>query len=413
MVRDTGSLRPIGCSLAKRFSLAEDAVRCTLTVRRTSEEAGFGSSFLMLGARWPEEAGRDYRHGSADYCPWPKGASRRTTPGRSRSESKTWWRTQTKGRNRSRSGEGLAGTRRSAQSRRSGQCRCLVRAKPEQTPEGSFGAGAQCIQEYDQATAKKNRIAPFGNRKSFTGPSHPERDLQFQYIDAKREEFTSTGQPIISVDTKKKELIGNFANRGQLWSNAPLNVHAHDFRGDAECIAAPYGIFDPTRNSGFVFIGTSADTPTFAVDAVCCWWRCNQKHYSGAQKLLVLADSGGSNGCRSRVYKKMLQEKMADRFGIEVTVCHYPTGSSKWNPVEHKLFGPISGNWAGVPLRSLKLMVGLIKETTNDGGLTVGAKTTTKIYPKGIKVSNKEIKELALTHHDVCPKWNYTIRMRE
>jgi hypothetical protein len=224
--------------------------------------------------------------------------------------------------------------------------------------------------------------------------------------------FLDAGQPIISVDTKKKELIGNFANRGQIWAKEPVRVNAHDFRSDAECIAAPYGVYDPKRNTGFVFVGTSSDTPEFSVDAICEWWRRNHRHYPGARKLLILADSGGSNGCRPRLFKAMLQQRLADHFGITVTICHYPTGASKWNPVEHRLFGPISNNWAGVPLTSLKLMVRLIRETRNSSGLRVQATTTQRGYKTKQRVSNQVMKTLRILHHQACPQWNYTISPR-
>jgi len=207
-------------------------------------------------------------------------------------------------------------------------------------------------------------------------------------------------------------LIGNFANRGQIWTGDAIGVNAHDFRSDAECIAAPYGIYDVTRNTGFVFIGTSSDTPEFAVDAIRQWWLRNKKHYPRSRKLLILADSGGSNGCRPRLFKKMLQEKMADEFGIKVSVSHYPTGTSKWNPIEHKLFGPISNNWAGVPLTSLSLMIRFIRETKNKSGLSVSAILNRKTYSKGRKVSDREMIKLNIKKNEVCPKWNYSIMPR-
>jgi hypothetical protein len=227
-----------------------------------------------------------------------------------------------------------------------------------------------------------------------------------------RKDFHDAGLPVISVDTKKKELIGNFANRGRIWAKDPIPVNAHDFRSDAQCIAAPYGVYDAERNTGFVFVGTSSDTPAFAVDAICEWWRRNHLHYPGARKLLILADSGGSNGCRPRLFKAMLQERFADRYGMAVTICHFPTGASKWNPVEHRLFGPISDNWAGVPLSSLKLLVGLIRETRNKSGLRVQARMTRRVYKPHQKVSNKTMKSLRIAHHAPCSQWNYTISPR-
>lgn len=207
-------------------------------------------------------------------------------------------------------------------------------------------------------------------------------------------------------------MVGNFANRGQVWSDTPLQVNAHDFRSDAECIASPYGIYEVGRNKGFVCIGTSSDTPEFAADAIREWWLHAREIYPCATKLLILADSGGSNGCRPRLFKQQIQERLADEFGLQITVCHYPTGTSKWNPVEHRLFSAISGNWAGVPLASLNLMVGLIKDTTNKAGLSVDAVVTEKTYLTGKRVTNREMKLLNIEHHNPCPQWNYTIRPR-
>ena len=212
------------------------------------------------------------------------------------------------------------------------------------------------------------------------------------------------------MDTKKKELIGNFANKGVRWRRDPVEVNAHDFRQDAECIASPYGIYDVTRNHGFVYIGTSADTAQFATDAIGHWWRTQGcKHFPLADQLLILADAGGSNNCRSRLFKRELQVKLANRHNLTVTLCHYPTGASKWNPVEHRLFGPISCQWAGVPLRTLDLMLECIRDTTTETGLRVCAKRTQKRYMKGIRVSDAEMHSVQLKRHEVCPDWNYTI----
>lgn len=159
-----------------------------------------------------------------------------------------------------------------------------------------------------------------------------------------------------------------------------------------------------------MYVGTSCDTADFATDAIRHWWRTQgQHHYPNADKLLILADAGGSNNCRSRLFKHAVQKNLADRFGIEITLCHYPTGASKWNPVEHRLFGPISCHWAGVPLRSLDLMLECIRDTSTEGGLRVCAKHTAKTYEKGLKVSDTEMKRIQLKRHDVCPNWNYTI----
>jgi hypothetical protein len=215
---------------------------------------------------------------------------------------------------------------------------------------------------------------------------------------------------MISVDTKNKELIGDFKNSGRTWTHDPIEVNAHDFPQDALCKAAPYGVYDVGRNHGFVHVGISSDTPQFAVDSIRQWWLAyGKKHYRESRELLVLADAGGSNGYRPRHFKKRLQEKIADAFGLKVTVCHFPSGASKWNPVEHRLFGPISCNWSGVPLRSLELLLRLVRTTVTKGGLKVCARLTRKTYRKGIRVSNTEMKTLNLRRHTVCPQWNYTI----
>jgi len=267
---------------------------------------------------------------------------------------------------------------------------------------------------YDCSRAiEKKGLSLQTNRKRFTGPAHPDRDRQFRYIEEIQNEFLNAGLPRISVDTKKKELIGNFSNRGVRWRLDPVEVNAHDFRQDAECIAAPYGIYDLARNHGLVYVGTSADTAEFATDAICHWWRTQGlRHYPDADRLLVLADAGGSNNCRSRLFKREIQIKLADRYEMEVTLCHYPTGASKWNPVEHRLFGPISCQWAAIPLRSLDLMIECIRDTSTEAGLKVCAKRTTKTYQKGVKVSNSEMKTLSLRRHKTCPDWNYTISPR-
>lgn len=248
------------------------------------------------------------------------------------------------------------------------------------------------------------------NRKRFTGPPHPDRDSQFRYVSKQKKRFTQNNLPVISVDTKHKELIGQFKNAGKIWIRAPIEVNAHDFPQDALCKAAPYGIYDIGRNEGFVHVGISSDTPRFAVDSIRRWWLdYGNKHYPDARELLILADAGGSNGYRLRDFKKQLQEKMANEFGLKVTVCHFPRGASKWNPVEHRLFGPISCHWAGIPLQSLKLLLKLIRTTVTDGGLKVYARLTRKIYRTGIHVSDAEMESIYLRRHKTCPQWNYTI----
>lgn len=248
------------------------------------------------------------------------------------------------------------------------------------------------------------------NVKRFTGPDHPDRDRQFCYLQEQIERFREQGLPIISVDTKKKELIGAFKNPGSKWGSAPEPVNCHDFRQDAAYRAVPYGIYDVLANRGHVCVGLSADTPAFAVASIRAWWaRLGCKRYGALTELLILADAGGSNGCRPRLWKRELQA-FADYFGLALTVGHYPTGASKWNPVEHRLFGPISINWAGEPLRSLETMTGFIRGTRTASGLRVSAEVDAASYPTKVKVSDAEMAGLHMQRHTVCPQWNYTIR---
>jgi Rhodopirellula transposase DDE domain len=200
-------------------------------------------------------------------------------------------------------------------------------------------------------------------------------------------------------------------NSGKAWCKEPCEVNEHDFTSTAEYRAVPFGIYDILRNEGFVVVGISNDTPEFAVNAIARWWQeAGRSAYPGAKELLILADCGGTNGNRCRAWKWHLQEKLCDRFGITVTVCHYPPGCSKWNPIEHRLWSQISMNWAGRPLRTLGIMLGYIRGTTTTTGLTVEAVLDEGMYSKGQKVSWKDVDALNLTPHDVCPEWNYTIR---
>jgi len=242
----------------------------------------------------------------------------------------------------------------------------------------------------------------------------PERDEQFRYMASKREAFKAAGWPIISVDTKKKELIGNFRRPGKTWCKKPTEVNEHDYSSQAECLAVPFGIYNVARNTGYVVVGLSHNTSEFAVSSISRWWQDEGRVvYPRAAELLILADGGGGNGYRSRAWRWNLQVKICNSHRLTVTVCHYPPGCSKWNPVEHRLFSQISNNWAGIPLRSLAIMLGYIRGTTTTTGLTVKAVLDEGIYPKGQKVSWKDVDSLNLTPHEVCPEWNYTIRPSE
>jgi hypothetical protein len=251
------------------------------------------------------------------------------------------------------------------------------------------------------------------NRKEANSQSHPDRDRQFRYIDRVKKLFLASGHPVISVDSKKKELIGNFKNSGRTWCQQAEEVNVHDFRHDAIGRAVPYGVYDLLHNEGCVYVGNSADTSEFAVDAICQWWEDEARPtFPDESKLLILSDAGGSDGCRFRLWKKLLQERLADRLGIDVMVCHYPTGTSKWNPIEHRLFSYISINWAGKPLRSFETLLGYIRGTTTEAGLKVRAFLVDRVYEKGIKVSSREMKDLNLQRRRICPSWNYVIKPR-
>jgi Rhodopirellula transposase DDE domain len=243
------------------------------------------------------------------------------------------------------------------------------------------------------------------------GVAHPERNTQFEYIEAQKQAFIKAGWPIISVDTKKKELIGDFKNAGQAWCQEATCVNVHDFRQEALGRAVPYGIYDVTHNWGHVYVGTSGDTPEFAVTAIARWWQeAGQAAFPQATQLLILADAGGSNGCRPNAWKAHLQSQLSDRWGLAVTVCHYPTGCSKWNPIEHRLFSHISLNWAGQPLRSFEIMLAYIRGTTTRTGLNVRASLLEGVFATGQRIAKNVMRQLCLEHHVICPRWNYTIQ---
>ena len=260
---------------------------------------------------------------------------------------------------------------------------------------------------------KANDYALRANVKETEGQPHPDRDQQFAHIQEQRTEHQANGQPVISVDTKKKELVGDFKNPGRIWCQAPERVQIHDFPGDAVGRAISYGIYDLQHSHGTVYVGQSADTPAFAVDNIAHWCRTEMpERFPGATQLMIEADCGGSNGYRSRVWKQTLQEKVADALGLTITVCHYPRGTSKWNPIEHRLFSGIGKTWAGCPLRSFDDILHYIGDTKTETGLRVQAHLITETYEKGVKVPDAEMDALCIQPHDVCPQWNYTIHPR-
>jgi hypothetical protein len=252
------------------------------------------------------------------------------------------------------------------------------------------------------------------NRKTEEGADHPDRDGQFRYISTQVKKCLRQAIPVISVDTKKKELIGNYENKGRQWlpGKKPIKVQGHDFPGPDVPRAYPYGIYDIGRNAGFVNVGTDHDTGAFAVASIRGWWRSEGKRiYAKARKILITADGGGSNGWRLRLWKLELQ-KFADETGLRVSVCHFPPGTSKWNKIEHRLFSFISSNWRGEPLHDYETIVSLIARTTTAKGLEVTCRLDHRKYPTGRKVSNEEMKRLNLKRDTFHGEWNYVITPR-
>ena len=250
------------------------------------------------------------------------------------------------------------------------------------------------------------------NSKVIEGAAHPDRDAQFGYINTKVRDFLRRGDPVISVDTKRKELVGPYKNPGQVWNpqGRPARVKVHDFTDPELGKAVPYGVYDLGRNHGWVEVGIDHDTAAFAVAAIRAWWQGDgAPAHPRASRLLITADAGGSNSYRSRLWKTELAA-LADRSGLAITVCHFPPGTSKWNRVEHRLFAAISTNWRGQPLTSHEVIVNLIGATTNRSGLTVHAELDTHQYPKGVKITDPQIGALRITHHKFHGEWNYTLR---
>jgi len=251
--------------------------------------------------------------------------------------------------------------------------------------------------------------------KSVEGAQHPDRNAQFEHINAKAKGCVERGIPVISVDTKKKELVGNFKNAGREWQpqGEPELVDVHDFPDDAVGKAIPYGIYDIAANDGFVSVGVDHDTPVFAVTSIKAWWKqIGLQRYPGAREIFITADAGGSNSYRSHVWKQQLQ-RIADELDLAIHVSHFPPGTSKWNKVEHRLFSFISINWRGRPLRTYETVVNLIGNTTNRGGLVVRARLDRRNYPTGKKVSAKELRELTVERDAFHGEWNYVLKPRK
>jgi hypothetical protein len=275
----------------------------------------------------------------------------------------------------------------------------------------------QAIRISDKTVAKLLREHGYSLQapnKSVEGAQHPDRNAQFEHINGKAKDCVERGIPVISVDTKKKELVGNFKNGGQEWQpqGEPELVDVHDFPGDAVGKAIPYGVYDVAANDGFVSVGVDHDTPVFAVTSIEAWWnQVGKQRYPNARQLFITADAGGSNGYRSHVWKHQLQ-RIADTLNLAIRVSHFPPGTSKWNKVEHRLFSFISINWRGRPLRSYETVVSLIGNTTNRGGLVVRARLDRRKYPIGKKVSAKELRELRIERDAFHGDWNYVVKPR-
>jgi hypothetical protein len=252
------------------------------------------------------------------------------------------------------------------------------------------------------------------NRKTREGASHPDRNAQFEYINSQVCRFQKRGQPAISVDTKKKELVGDFRNGGREWhpEGEPEEVRVHDFLDKTLGKAIPYGVYDMLNNQGWVSVGIDHDTAQFAANSIRRWWNSmGQRRFPRASQLLITADGGGSNSCRSRLWKVALQE-LAEDLELKLFVCHFPPGTSKWNKIEHRLFSFITQNWRGRPLVSHQAIVNLIASTTTRAGRTVKAALDTNHYETKVKVSDEELSHLRLTRHDFHGEWNYTISPR-
>jgi transposase len=284
--------------------------------------------------------------------------------------------------------------------------RKTLRKMKEDLKERGVNVAISTIRE----TLNKLGITLKQNMKTRSIVNHPQRDEQFQYINKLKGGFLTAGKPVISVDSKKKEQIGNFKNTGKTWRKEAYQTLDHDFPSYGSGILIPFGIYDLLHNRAYVYGGTSSETSQFIVEALSRWWiDTGQYDFMGQSELLILCDSGGANGYRRRGWKWELQTQFADRFGLTVTICHYPPGTSKWNPIEHRLFSFISLNWAGEPLTSYDKALAFIRSTKTSKGLTVAAHLLTKEYQKGLKVSDDQMRSLNLLPHHICPKFNYTI----
>lgn len=248
------------------------------------------------------------------------------------------------------------------------------------------------------------------NCRNLSAQQHPDRDQQMRYIKRIRKRFITQGYPVISIDAKKTELVGNFANKGESWCTEATQVNIYDVPQIAEEKVIPYGIYDVAHNKGYVYLGTSANTPEFAATAVANWWQNPEReHFKKENRLYIFCDAGGANGYRFWAWKYHLQKQLADAFGITVIVSHYPTGASKFNPIEHRLFSQISRNWAAKPLVSIDFMLQAIRGTSTQMGLQVFAYCLNQTFETGFSPSKQQKASINLKRSSICPKWNYQI----
>lgn len=284
--------------------------------------------------------------------------------------------------------------------------RKTVRALTRQLRRRGFRVGRESVRRL----LHRLRYALRVNRKRKSRRQAPERDRQMRYLVRQRRAGLKAKMPVISVDTKKKELVGNFRNPGRTWRQRPLEVLATDFASDASGKAIPYGIYDLQHNTGFLIVGTSHETAQFAVASIRTWWQVlGRRQYPGAERLFIEADGGGANGSRSWLWKAELQ-KLADEFQLTITVSHLPPSASKWNLADHRLFCHISQNWVGQPLVDYETILKFIRTTTTETGLRCRARLDRKSYPTGVKLSAEDKAKINLVRHRVLPKWNYTIK---
>ena len=282
--------------------------------------------------------------------------------------------------------------------------RHLARALREQGHEIHFTSVPKYLRALDYSMQ--------ANRKTKEGSDHPDRDDQFRHINEKVKAALAAGEPTVSVDTKKKELVGDFKNGGREWrpKGEPVEVRTHDFKDKALGKVNPYGVYDIALDEGWVSVGIDADTAAFAAAAIRSWWEhLGKERYPDASTLTITADCGGSNGNRTRLWKTELQ-RLANETGLAISVCHFPPGTSKWNKIEHRLFSFISRNWRGRPLVSRQAVVSLIGATTSTAGLKVYAQLDENTYPRGIKVTNADLAKVSLTRDEFHGEWNYTIK---